>query len=275
MSGLGTRRLADDPRFGAVEILDLIPCLSTIAAERAVRTRANALRDSGTARAGAPILPVLEVRRVHDHLSVVSPDPDGVRVYDLLVALDTGTLSLNEAAIIDLAMAIVRAVAWLHERPGGFAHGALSIDHIALGRDGAMALTDAVFAPALQTLAWNRERFWRECGLTLPVAATPPQFDQRVDVVELGGVVLAVLLRRPLRVDEFSAIADLVSTVAQRYPAGLALRGWLRQALHLHPKLAFVSAVEALPAFASAVAEGGRAPAKRNLLRQVMANLAG
>ena len=273
--GLGTKRSADDSRWGPVEILDLIPGLSTMAAERAIRTRAAAFAESGTAQSGGTIVPVLDIRRVHDALSVFNPDPDGVSVLNLLTATEQGTLELNDEATLDLACAVVRAVAWLHERPGSLSHGALSPAHIVLGRDGAITLTDAVFATALQTLQWNRERFWRECGLTLPAAATPPQFDQRADVVEMGGVVLAILLRRPLRFEEYTAIPALIMEATARLPIASVVRAWLQQTLHLHPKLTFASAVEAWAMLASALNDPGRPLARsRSVLRQVIAGRA-
>jgi hypothetical protein len=272
--GLGSTRTADDSRWGAVEILDLIPALSTMAAERAIRTRATAFAESGSVQSGGPIAAVLDIRRVHDSLSVFSPDPAGVSVLDLLAATEQGTLELNDEAILDLACAVVRAVAWLHARPGSLAHGALSPAHVVLGREGAITLTEAVFATALQTLPWNRERFWRECGLTLPTAATPPQFDQRADVVEMGGVVLAILLRRPLRVDEYTAIPELVMEATARGPMASVVRVWLQQTLHLHPKLTFASAVEAW-AMLAALNDPARPLARsRSVLRQVISGRA-
>lgn len=274
--GLGSRRLADDSRWGAVEILDLIPALCTIGAERAIRLRMAALSESGTARAGTPVAPVLDVRRLHDALSVFSPEPMGVRVHELLAAMEAGTLALNDESILDVAGAVVRAVAWLHERPGAQAHGALSPAHIVLGRDGVVTLTDAAFGPALQALGWNRERFWRECGLTLPHAATPPQFDQRADVVELGGVVLAILLRRPLRQGDYGSIAELVMEATAPLAAGSAVRAWLQQTLHLHPKLMYATAAEAWPALAPVLNDPGRpATRTRGALRQVLSGLSG
>lgn len=274
--GLGTRRLADDSRWGAVEILDLVPALSTIAAERAIRLRATAMRESGTAHPGSPVAPVHDVRRVHDTVSVIAPDPDGVRVQDLLVAMETGTLALTQESLLDLAAAAVRAVAWLHDRPGSMAHGMLSPEHIVLGREGVITLTDAVFADALVTLHWNRERLWRECRLTMPASATLPQFDQRADVVQIGGVVLALLLQRPLRVADYVVIPDLIMEATSRFGAASALRGWLQQALHLHPKLTFATAGDASAHFSLAISEGNRPAARtRNVLRQVISGLAG
>ena len=274
--GLGTTRTADDSRWGAVEILELIPALSTMAAERAIRSRAAAFAESGMAASAGPIAPVLDIRRVHDAVSVFTPHPDGVSILELLRSMEQGTLELNDEAILDIAGAVMRAVAWLHERPGSLAHGALSPAHVVLGREGAIVTTNAVFATALETLQWNRERFWRECGLTLPAAATPPQFDQRADVVEMGGVVLAILLRRPLRVDDYTRLPELVIEATARLPMASAVRAWLHQTLHLHTKLTFASAVEAWPVLAAALNDSGRPLARsRSVLRHVVSGLPG
>lgn len=272
--GLGVRRTADDSRWGAVEILELIPALSTTAAERAIRSRVRALAEAGTADNGSPIAPVLDVRRLHDGLSVCSADSNGVSLLNLLTATEQGTLALTDEAILDLAGAVVRAVAWFHERPGALAHATLSPAHIVVGREGTITLTDAVFATALQTLPWNRERFWRECGLTLPAAATPPQFDQRADVVEMGGVVLAIFLRRPLRLEEYTTIPELVMDATARPSMTSAVRAWLQQTLHLHPKLTFASAAEAWPVLLAALNNLGRPPTRsRSVLRHVISGL--
>jgi hypothetical protein len=277
--GLGSRRLVDDPRWGAAEALELIPELSTIAAERAIRTRATSQRESGIARDDGPVAAVHEVRRVGDTLVVVSSVHDGVRLSDLLGALEKGTLTLTDVAILDLATAVVRAMQWLHDRPGSHVHGALSPDQVVLRRDGAIVLTDTVFAEALQYAQWNRDRCWREWGLALPASASAPRFDQRSDVVELGAVVLAVLLRRPLAAGEYpAAIPDLIATAAATSGvSALALRGWLQQALHLHPRMTFASAVEAAAGFAAAVAGpvASRPPAKsRGVIRNLITSLA-
>ena len=219
---------------------------------------------------------MLDIRRVHDTVSVFTPSPDGVSILELLRSMEQGTLELTDEAILDLADAVMRAVAWLHERSGSLAHGALSPAHVVLGREGAITMTSAVFATALETLQWNRERFWRECGLTLPAAATPPQFDQRADVVEMGGVVLAILLRRPLRVDDYTLLPELVIEATARLPMASAVRAWLHQALHLHTKLTFASAVDARPVLAAALNDSGRPLARsRSVLRHVVAGLPG
>jgi hypothetical protein len=254
-NGLGTLRRVQDARWGRVEALELIPELSTLGAERQIRTHATQLRQSGVARDGGPVALVYDVRRSGEKLVVISADHDGVRLSDLLDALETGTLDLTDAAILDLASGLVRSVAWLHARPGALAHGALSPAHVVLGREGSLVLTDAVFAQLLEGLEWNRERCWRVCSLALPPSASLPRFDQRADVVELGAVVLAVLLRRQLRVDEFpSGLPDLITSATSAFGgAGSALRGWLLQALHLHPRATFGSAAEAAPAFTAAL----------------------
>jgi hypothetical protein len=79
--------------------------------------------------------------------------------------------------------------------------------------------------------------------------------------------VLAVALRRPLRDDEYPrGAADLVVAATSDLSAvgASALRMWLQQALQLHPRSMFASAVEAERAFAALTSTPGlrRAGAK-------------
>lgn len=278
-AGLGTRKHLDDPFWGPVEVLDLRPELTTLGAERAIRMAVTALRDSGAVRDGGPVAPTHDVRRVGNVLAVMSADCGGVKLSDLLDALQVGALALSESAVFDLAAAVVRAVAWLHERPGGRAHGALTPAHIVLGKDGGVMLTDAVYAEALRGLEWNRDTCWRELGLALPPSASLPRFDQRADVVQLGTVVLAVLLRRRLTVEDYPAgLHDLVMAATSGPPgvAAAPIRAWLQEALHLHPRSTFGSGIEAARAFPSGPAvEAARLSARsRTALRTMLASLA-
>jgi hypothetical protein len=73
-------------------------------------------------------------------------------------------------------------------------------------------------------------------------------------VTQLGALVLAVLLRRPLGGDEYpKAAGDLVvaATSDLNLDAGClaALRMWLQRALQLNPKELFASAADASHAF--------------------------
>jgi hypothetical protein len=97
-------------------------------------------------------------------------------------------------------------------------------------------------------LRWNREQLWRAFHVALPASAGLPRFDQRTDVTQLGGVVLAIALGRRLKSDEYPRFArELVieATGDGRSSSMAALRAWLLQALQLHPRALFASAVEA------------------------------
>ncbi len=256
-AGLGTSWLTVDPQWGPVEVLDLMPALSTPASESAIRAAAAAQRQAGIARDGGTVAVVHDVRRGPGTLSVVSAHGGGIRLLELLDALETGRLAFVDQTVLDLAGTIARAVGWLHDRPGAVAHGLIAPAHIMLGRDGDIVLTHAVFAEAVQALEWSRDRWWRQCGLALPPSASAPRFDQRADVVELGAVVLAVLLRRRLAPGEYGALPELVMEAAAAYePQGSGLRAWLQQALHLHPRATFASAVEASAQLSLVLAEG-------------------
>jgi len=93
--GLGTRRAALDARWGHVEILDVSQELSTPIAEVAVRAAASRLP-----RAGSVLSPVHAIERTGSSLRVISGVVDGLRLSDLLEALDAQTLRLPDEALL-------------------------------------------------------------------------------------------------------------------------------------------------------------------------------
>src|SRR5205823_4962090 len=118
-----------------------------------------------------------------------------------------------------------------------------------------VVITDCVFGAALEAMQRNREQLWKDFSLAMPAAASLPRFDQQSDVTQLGALVLAIVLQRQLRITEYPrGVSDLVitatesSTTAGRTSAS-ALRMWLQEALQIHPRLAFRSAVEAQRSF--------------------------
>lgn len=257
--GLGVRSIHADISYGAVEFLDLTPALAVEPAiEHAIRERAKryALVDA------VRMTPVRRIDRESSALRIVADAPEGRRLSQLLADLEFGNDVLGDEALLELAWSVISAVADLHRVPGIIAHGAINPSHIIVRSDGSATLTDAVFGGALEALQRNREQLWREFTLALPTSASMHRFDQRADVTQLGAVVLAIALRRPLRSDEYPrAVGDLVlaATPAACGPHASALRMWLQQALQLHPRSVFASAVDARQMFAEAV----RPPTKR------------
>jgi hypothetical protein len=246
--GFGARSLAVDPHAGRIERLDLAPVLASSASEQAIRARAAYL----TSVEDNPLGRVVRIVRKGDALSVLSEAPDGVPLSEVLAALEFKTVSLSGEELLELAASVITALATMHERMPSIAHGALTPAHIVLQRDGSTVLTGAVYADALQALQKNREHLWRDFGLALPTAANFPRFDQRGDVTQLGAIVLAITQRRSLRRDEYpKGTHDIALSVSvTTNPAtDSKLRLWLQDALQLHGRVTFGSAIEAARAF--------------------------
>jgi hypothetical protein len=123
-----------------------------------------------------------------------------------------------------------------------------------------------VFGEGLEVLQRNREQLWKDFGLAMPAVASLARFDQNADVTQMGALILAIVLQRPLRVTEYPrGASDLVTLATDSSMPGtpdssVALRMWLQQALQIHPRLAFRSAVDAQRSFAET---NGTTPSRR------------
>ena len=275
--GLGTRRVETDARDGStVEILDVTPALAdTVGFEAALRARAARFSD-------VTIEGLASVRRIERQgttLRVVADHVEGLRLPDLLHEAVRGNIPLPQPAALDLAGQIVRIVSALHQLPG-LAHGAINPAHVVITRAGRVVLTDSVFGAAIEGLQRNREQLWREFRIAMPSSANLPRFDQRADVAQLGATVLAVALGRSLRADEYPrAVNEVViaATLAARPgetgTSTSALRMWLQQALYLHPRATFNSAVDAergyVEVLGPAAARRGGAAAFQHSVRRI------
>ena len=274
--GFGSRCVSQDSQFGPVEILELSSALGTPAAEQAIRACAARHGD-----ANAPMLArVVRIARKEQTLSVTSIASSGVSLSDLLAAVEFGTVSLDDAAMLEAAGGTIGALASMHQLPGAPAHGALSPSHVMLQVDGTAVLSGSVFGDALQALQCNREQLWRIFGLALPPSASLPRFDQRADVTQLGALVLAMLLRRTLAPGEYpKGMIDLVEAATETMDVTArcrsALRMWLQQTLQLHPKALFATAGDAACAFADVVADRPRRRSGTTPLQAAIRQLAG
>ena len=262
--GLGTRRLETDESGTRVEVLQAAPGLASREGfESCVRAGAERLSAAG------PIDGVASVHRVEREgatLRVVAEHVEGLRLPDFLREAIKGSIPLPQPAALELAGRVLRIAAALHQVPG-MSHGAITPSHVVITRSGGVVLTDAVFGPALERLQRNREQLWREFRLALPVSASLPRFDQRADVAQLGATVLAIALGRPLRASEYPRATNeavFAATLAARQcesgTSASGLRMWLQEALHLHPRASFASAVDAERAYSETV---GRIASRR------------
>jgi hypothetical protein len=239
--GLGTRSIVRDDRLGPVETLVVAHGLASATCEEAIRSRTSRLSGVGLAA------PVHRVERVGGELRVTSGSVNGMRLSTMLAQLEMGSLVIPDSGILELVSRVFRAAADLQRALGHLGHGALNPAHVVLTEAGTIVLTDCVYGSALESLEWSRERLWQTFGLALPSAAGFVRFDCRSDVTELGALALALLLRRPLRANDYPRnTAALVSEAAGRFgDIGSPLRTWLQDLLHLHSRAASASAAEA------------------------------
>lgn len=273
--GLGIRRIETDPLDGGVvEVLDVSPALATLEDfEAAIRARAARFAD-------VAIDGLASVRRIERHgpsLRVIADHIDGLRLPELLHEAIKANSPLPQPAALELAGRILRIISSLHQN--GLSHGTITPSHVVITRSSDIVLTDTIFGPAIEGLQRNREQLWREFRLALPASASLSRFDLRADVAQLGATILAVALGRSLRTDEYPrAINEVViaATLAARPgetgTSTSALRMWLQEALCLHPRANFASAMDAEKAFGevlgpAAERRGGRAAFESSVRR--------
>ena len=184
-------------------------------------------------------------------LALISNTVPGVRLSELLATAAQQNLVLGSDAALCLIRQLVTAMATFHEQAPDAPHGALGPERIVVTPNARLVIVEHVLGAALEQLQFSEDRLWRELRVPVPRSAGLPVIDQRADVLQLGMVALALMVRRPLSDDDFHGIGDaLVSARAmsddgevEALPAGL--RPWLMSALQLDVRSAFATAMEA------------------------------
>ena len=185
-------------------------------------------------------------------LGVVSDRVPGVRLSSLLTAAKQQLLSVEINAALCVIRQLVPAVAMLHEKMPGLGHGAIAPERIVITPSGRLVVVDHVLGSALERLAFSHDRYWKDLRIVLPKSAGAATFDQRTDVTQVGAVALALILGRPIEVEEYP---DRVATLAEGAwgltasggiePLPAALRAWLWRALQLDSRQACTSVIDA------------------------------
>lgn len=198
---------------------------------------------------------VRTVERLNDAartLTLISNAKPGIRLSDLLVTAAKHGLALDIDAALCLIRQLVTAMATFHEQAPDVSHGILGPERILVTPQARVVIVEHVLGAAVEQLQFSEDRYWRELRVPCPRSAGLPVMDQRADVLQVGMVALALILRRLLNTDEFpSRIGDAVVTAravpaegdVQPLPSGL--RPWLTSALQLDPRSIFNSAIEA------------------------------
>jgi hypothetical protein len=185
-------------------------------------------------------------------LALISNAQTGVRVSELLATAAKHDVVLDSGAAMCLIRQLVTAMATFHEQAPDAAHGALGPERVVVTPNARLVILEHVMGSAIEQLQYSEDRYWRELRVPCPRTDGAPVIDHRADVLQIGMVALALLLRRSLNGDEFpSRVGDAVVSAravsadghVEALPSGL--RPWLTSTLQLDPRSAFASAIEA------------------------------
>ena len=127
-------------------------------------------------------------------------------------------------------------------------------------------IVDHGLGAALMRMNLPRKKLWEQFRIASP-ATNRAVFDEKMDVVQIGLVALALLLGRPLADDEYPAqvkrlifsVKETSSRIGSR-PIGPELRRWLERATGVDEAQTFNSIKEAQDAFEGVVAVDRYAP---------------
>jgi hypothetical protein len=267
--GLGERRYAIGAVGEPLEVLKLSSVLSSVSSfDFALRERAARL--AGFRHDSYGRVRSIELDRRTSALLVTSDYVGGVRLSTLLTETQKRSLPLEFNAVRCLVRQLVSAAAALHGTAPDVANGAIAPERLILTPSGRLTVVEYVLGAALEQLGHTRARYWRELAVALPGTVGTPVFDARTDITQIGAVVLALILGRPLTPEDYpERLTELIQSATMRSVAGTvdplpaSARDWLMQALQLDQWESFASPTDARdaldPAFGmeSAVVELG------------------
>jgi hypothetical protein len=250
LDGLGKRHAIVGSAGEPLEVFELRDDFSRAPAfEAALRERVSALsgfQNSCFSR----VRTVHRPRQYESKLVVLSSGVQGVRLSSVLDAAKTRGKPLELNAALCLVRQVVPAIAMLHEKMPGVAHGAISPDRLVITPQSRIVVVDHMLGSALELMNFPREKYWNELGIALPQAERVA-IDQRVDVLQIGIMALSLILGRTIEAHEYpESVATLADGAWCSTPSGgvqllpAEFRIWLRRMLQLEEQ-SFASAVEA------------------------------
>lgn len=190
----------------------------------------------------------------------------GMRLSLLLEDAYTSGIPLDCDAALCILRQLVDAIAALHSFALDVSHGAIAAERLHIAAPDRLLVADHALASALQQLRYPAEQYWSELGVAVPSKPQPPVFDQRLDVVQMGALGVALLRGYPLEMHEWQGdLAEALgatrasTTDGKAIPLPPGIRGWLSRALQLNPLYAFSSAVDAKAALDALLDERGGA----------------
>lgn len=238
--GLGDRVIVRDRTVGALEVLRLRPDLTADAEfEPCVRARIQQL--AGVQHPGlGRVRHVGRLAAPDNRLAVVSDLADGFRLSEVLQAIEQADVPLHTNAVLFLLRQLVAAVSCLQGVDPDVSHGALGPERLVISATGRLVVVEHVLGTAMRHVPHPQPaRVWKDLRIALAAGEEPP-FGRRGDVLQIGLCGLAMVLGRPLRLEEFpQRLVDLLdhateSTVTgDRRPLRAPLRAWLAHAMEV------------------------------------------
>ncbi len=144
-------------------------------------------------------------------------------------------------------------------------HGAIAPERLVYTSQQRLVIVDHGLGAALQRMNLPRKKLWEQFRIASP-ATNRAVFDEKMDIVQIGLVALALTLGRPLTDEEYPAqLKRVIFSVKETSkngsrPIGPELRRWLERATGVDEAQTFASIKEAQDAFETVVAVDRYAP---------------
>jgi len=230
----GDRLLLFDSSGPALELLRLNPQLAAVPGfEAALRARVADL-ETFSHPVFARVRCVTTLDDPRPQLALVSELVPGERLSQVLQTVERHQVRPDPGAAVWLIRQLLPAVAALHQRGHGIAHGLLGSERIVVTPEGGLAITEYVLADGVQRLGLSVADLWRHFGIAARDTPEGPRLDASTDLVQLGLLAVSVLLGRPLRDDDYpTGLSALIEEAcsSQHWTLAPMLRPWLARAL--------------------------------------------
>ncbi|HSK08338.1 MAG TPA: PEGA domain-containing protein [Vicinamibacterales bacterium] len=209
-------------------------------------------------------------------LALVSTHIPGRRLSEILqIAGRSGTCA-PVSAVLALSRQLMTAVALMHDYGPDIFHGAIGPERLILAGDGRVVLCEYVLGTAFEQAvpAWGVKTLWRERRIAMLPDASVARYGRRVDLLQIGLVVLACLLGRPLAASDYPEglprlldAARETTAKGEAAPLGPELRAWLSALLGLDAASTFRTLVDAQKELAAVLQPRGRLEASPQALQ--------
>lgn len=262
---LGDRFIVPQPSGSLLELLYFRPDLAAAPFfEPAVKERLARLanfRHSSYTRARR-----LQRSDERAGVALVSTHVPGRRLAEILQISARASLRPSAPAALALARQLMTAVALMHDYGPDIFHGAITPERLILPGDGRLVVSEYVLGEVFQQAvsAWGVPAVWRDWGVPMLADTRLGRYGRRVDLLQIGMVVLTFLLGRPLSAADYPEglrrLLDEACEAAAKagWPAPEA-RAWLSSMLSPERPDAFRTLVEAQKGFAAACAAASAA----------------